>query len=296
MPNYYEIIKVQPTAPTAEIVNACEAQYNQWRRLVTHHDQDVVNQANQALQTIEQIRLTLTDTEKRGVYDAAVGIRGAIGGLADPEALLRAAPPLSTPPKPTATAPTMQRVDAWLCPKCNLANAIGTAFCQQCGTKISKECPNCNKRIYVSATHCPECGVNIDEFARKQGRKQEQIHQIESEISSLEQKVRRLGSSKQSYIGGGMGVFFLISSTLALAYMGAMLLSSAQTAPGGGLMCFVSLICGVILIIVVKHHQYEVSNVISANMEIDEQLLQTQQRVRDLTQERDKLRSSNNAK
>ena len=74
MPNYYEIIKVQPTAPTAEIVNACEAQYNQWRRLVTHHDQDVVNQANQALQTIEQIRLTLTDTEKRGVYDAAVGI------------------------------------------------------------------------------------------------------------------------------------------------------------------------------------------------------------------------------
>lgn len=51
--NYYEILNLQPTASSADIQTAFENQYNQWRRLVTHHDPKVVNQANQALQALE---------------------------------------------------------------------------------------------------------------------------------------------------------------------------------------------------------------------------------------------------
>jgi DnaJ-class molecular chaperone len=65
MLNYYEILQVASTATTTDIEVACEAHYNRWRRLVTHHDSSVVAQANQALQQLEQIRATLTDPQKR---------------------------------------------------------------------------------------------------------------------------------------------------------------------------------------------------------------------------------------
>ena len=57
MSNYYEILNVPTTASTAEIQTAYEQQYDQWRRLVTHQDPNVVNQANQALKALETIRL-----------------------------------------------------------------------------------------------------------------------------------------------------------------------------------------------------------------------------------------------
>src|ERR1035437_4567587 len=83
MPTYYEIINVIPTAAQSEIELVLDAQYNKVRRLVTHQDPNVVNQANQALQLLEKIRTTLMDDGKRSAYDAAIGISSNLGGLAD---------------------------------------------------------------------------------------------------------------------------------------------------------------------------------------------------------------------
>ena len=48
MATYYEFLQVAPTASVAEIEAAWEERYNHWRRLVTHHDPQVVNEANQS--------------------------------------------------------------------------------------------------------------------------------------------------------------------------------------------------------------------------------------------------------
>ncbi len=45
MPTYYEVLQISSTATLAEIEAACEAQYKHWRRLVTHHDPQVVHKA-----------------------------------------------------------------------------------------------------------------------------------------------------------------------------------------------------------------------------------------------------------
>jgi len=169
MPTYYEILKVQSTATITEIETALDEQYNQWRRLVTHHDPNVVNQANQALQTLEMIRATLIDLEKRSVYDAAIGVNGPVGGLADPETLLRASVPpirLASTQRTDQVSPTaaIARLDGWVCAQCQTMNPIKTRFCSKCGQQLGLDCPNCSKLTKASDAYCMECGVNIEEF------------------------------------------------------------------------------------------------------------------------------------
>jgi hypothetical protein len=173
MPNYYEQLKLQPSATTAEIEIAIEEQYNQWRRLVTHHDANIVNQANLSLQTLESIRGVLTNIDKRSAYDAGIGVSGPIGGLADPAALLRANMPF-TPP---ATATSQPRVvtpnsgasaaDAWVCPKCQTINPLKTKFCSKCGQQLGLDCPSCGKLTRSTDPFCAECGVNFEDFERR---------------------------------------------------------------------------------------------------------------------------------
>lgn len=171
MPNYYELLNVPTSATTAEIQAAFEQQYNQWRRLVTHHDPKIVNQANQAIQSLEIIRTTLTDSVKRAGYDAGIGL-SSISGLADPEAILRTS--MQLPHTRSDVAPrqeSLQRVDAWICSQCSTANAVGTRFCKQCGNKIGDECPKCGKLIEAAAKFCAICGANVSEL-RPQFEKQ----------------------------------------------------------------------------------------------------------------------------
>jgi curved DNA-binding protein CbpA len=166
MANYYELLKIQPTASPAEINSAIETQYNQWRRLVTHHDPNIVTRANQALQILETIRTTLLDPAKRSVYNTAIGIEPQMGGLGDPEAILSTLVPLvlprvvhqnsSLPPQP---APL---VNVWLCPKCNTANPLKTRFCSKCGEQLGIICPNCSALIRAADLFCTECGKSID--------------------------------------------------------------------------------------------------------------------------------------
>ena len=80
MSNYYEILSIEPTATQREIETQLDNQYNRWRRLSTHHDAAVVDEANKALRTIEQIRDTLMDSNKRAAYDAGIGVGGFVGG------------------------------------------------------------------------------------------------------------------------------------------------------------------------------------------------------------------------
>lgn len=121
MQTYYKVLGIASDATTAEIEVACETQYNHWRRLVTHHDPDTANKANQALQWLERARTTLADPVKREVYDTSIGLRGPIGGLADPQARPKVVAPKPPPPRPHAEPQTQsasaagERVDAWIC-------------------------------------------------------------------------------------------------------------------------------------------------------------------------------------
>jgi hypothetical protein len=178
MANYYGILKVQPTATIAEIQTACEDQYNQWRRLVTHHDPNIANQASQALQMLETIRTTLTDPSKRAGYDAGIGL-SHVGELADPTAILQGMPP--TPPSTERVSETAKdlhpRVDVWLCPQCNTPSAVGMRFCKNCGQSIGEECPNCAKMVEVGAQFCPHCGTKIIKPPQnKKGREQQIVN------------------------------------------------------------------------------------------------------------------------
>ena len=208
MTTYYEIIKVQPTATIEEIETAVETQYNQWRRLVTHHDANVVNQANQALQTLEQIRSTLTDPAQRTGYDTAIGLSGPqVGGLADPEALLKTlSSPTLVPPAaknhpldvPLSQAQTIKRTDAWICPKCQTANAVNQQFCASCGNKIGHACPQCEQLTELVNPYCPHCGANKREiYTRKQ----------ETEIKSLQKKIANYNKNIQEWETAGNRVF-----------------------------------------------------------------------------------------
>jgi hypothetical protein len=198
MPSYYEILHVPTTASAAEIQTAYEQQYNKWRRLVTHHDPNVVNQANQALQALETIRTTLTDPSKRAGYDAGIGL-SRVGELADPTAILRKIPP--TPPSPERVSETAKdlhpRVDVWICPQCNAPSAVGMRFCKNCGQSIGAEYPNCAKMVEVGARFCPHCGTNIIKPPENKKDREQQI--VNDWIMSVE-KQNAQGSAQYAAI------------------------------------------------------------------------------------------------
>lgn len=172
--NYYEILNIQPTSPRAEIERSLDAQYNKLRQLVTHHDPNVVNQANLGLQTLEKIRSVLIDDGKRSAYDAA--INSSAGNFVDPTSnplmtnSLSASPMQGTSPQsaPRYLPPTQasgQRV--WTCPKCQSPNAVNSQFCKKCGESLASPCPECNSLVEKSSKFCTNCGVNIVKAQQK---------------------------------------------------------------------------------------------------------------------------------
>lgn len=174
MANYYELLQVPSTATAEELDAACTSLYNKWRRLVTHHVADIRNQATQALEQLEGIRATLSDPTARAAYDAGIGLKGNIGGLADPDAVLAAAPAMAAPVMipPTvrlsgngAATSAAPRPSLWTCPKksCGAENPPNTKHCLQCGTQLVRECPECGKMASLVATgYCGECGFHYD--------------------------------------------------------------------------------------------------------------------------------------
>lgn len=217
MPTYYEILKVAPSASPAEIESALEERYNQVRRLVTHHDPNIVNQANQALAMLEQVRGTLTDSEKRAVYDAAIGVSGqAFGGLADPDALLASAAASASPLAGFVNAPpsvkaveqavppphVAQRTDAWICPKCRTANVIGAQFCAKCGAKIGHPCPSCSHMAELTNPFCPHCGA--DKEAAYVKNQTAEINDLQGKIEQTNHQIEVYQKAGNSWKGNGL--------------------------------------------------------------------------------------------
>jgi hypothetical protein len=162
MPNYYEILQISPDATVPEIKAACEIQHNRWQRLMTSHDPGLADRAAQALRFVGTACTTLLDPTKRATYDASLNSQGPIGGLADPQAKLKANVPL--PPKPPASSlPTPAEVplDTWICPKCHAPNVRKMPYCPQCGEQVAHECPKCGEMIEKAAQFCSHCGVDV---------------------------------------------------------------------------------------------------------------------------------------
>lgn len=178
--NYYQQLEISSDASQQEIEDVIDEKYDEWRRLVNHHDQRVVQKANATLTELQEIRAVLTDPEKRRAYDAQLGV---VGGITDPEAFLKQIGAAPTPPPPD-TRPTEQTPSAlqdWQCPNCNTVNEKGLQFCSKCGTRIGEPCPSCENMVYVGNSHCGKCGVNVAET------KKQNFEQLRQRLLQLEQ-------------------------------------------------------------------------------------------------------------
>lgn len=171
MANFYELLKIQPTASEKEIEAVIIQQYDQWRRLVTHHDGNVVNQANQALALLEQMRATLLNPTKRDVYDMAVGVKDSqVGGLADPSVLFDNLQLITLPNSKQVQPegkPASNVSSTWTCSHCHTSNPTKTKFCSKCGTQLGITCPSCSNLTNAGDPFCAECGKNIAEETTK---------------------------------------------------------------------------------------------------------------------------------
>ena len=199
MNNYYEMLKVAPNASHTEIETCLDDQYTKWRALVTHHDPNIVTQANQALSILEDIRATLLDQDNRNAYDKQLAQeQEKLSGLTDPDMVLAQNPmqPAMAPPRQrssTASIPRnaeIDRTDAWICtdPKCRKANQIGTQFCSKCGKRIGAECPSCGVLVELSNKFCSNCGVDKEKnFKLKQGK---MVKDLQDQINNLKQEIQ----------------------------------------------------------------------------------------------------------
>jgi ribosomal protein L40E len=260
MANYYEMLKVEPNASLADITATIDQQYNQWRRLVTHHDPDVVNQANQALRTLEIIRETLTNPDKRSGYDAAIGVSGPVGGLADPSAFVMSAAsraPVMTPPARMGErqpAPQPVQVQAakeniWECYKCHADNPPHSVHCFKCGAELMRACPECNSVASMVATKmCGKCGYNYDIATQRLSLKN-QITVVKQEADNLRVKMQKVNIEP---VGKGCGMQFMIALIWISAIAGVIgLIGSSNSYDNGSSISvfFISLIAFVILLI-----------------------------------------------
>lgn len=231
MPNYYEIIQVEPNATNAEIETAIDARYNQTRALVTHHDDAVRDQANQSLRKLEQIRATLIDPAKREVYDQTIGVKGATAGVVDPTAVINVsrttmtAPP---PPRPSSQKNAAQEASnskLWTCQKCGEKNPEHTQYCYNCGTQLVRECPKCHRNTsLVSTGFCGNCGANYDEANERiklRGELTQDLDQhvnqqnaLTTEASTLAAESKTVAERRHYDSLAGIGLLVLLVSSI----------------------------------------------------------------------------------
>jgi hypothetical protein len=209
MPTYYELLKIEKNASQNEIEAKLDDQYTKWRGLVTHHDPNVVDQAQQALALMEEMRSILLNPDKRATYDKAIASqREGLAGLADPDMILAANPMQGggmAPPRPRQPRMDderkleLDRTDAWLCqnPQCKKANQIGTQFCAKCGSQIGYECPKCGGLVELANKFCSFCGV--DKQKHFNHVQQEVIQELQKEIARTSNDLNLAESNPLEY-------------------------------------------------------------------------------------------------
>lgn len=160
MPNYYELLQLNPTATPGEIQAALDQQLARCVALATHHQPAVANQATATMHLLEQARSTLLDQAQRAQYDAQIGL-GLAGGLGEPVPST-AAPAVPTPPGvPSRQAPPP--AGGWVCPQCHASNREGSRYCSKCRHQLADNCPMCKMLVLHDEAFCPECGVAVSQ-------------------------------------------------------------------------------------------------------------------------------------
>ena len=183
MPTYYEQLGVSPDASVEEIRQAYADRYDALRqRAERHHDPAERLKAEEQRLELEKAIVVLTDPAKRAEYDATLGMTSR-GRLVDPDAPMPDADRVGAPPPtpPPVRPHTDVRVDAWVCPRCQHPNPIGTRYCQKCREQIGVDCPNCGTTVQATAKYCPNCGIEIRSALEEQEREKEKLRQLEME-------------------------------------------------------------------------------------------------------------------
>lgn len=220
--NFYEILNIQPASSRSEIEHSLDAQYNKLRQLVTHHDPNVVNQANLGLQILEKMRSVLTDDGKRAAYDAAINSNS--GNFEDvtsnPQMAnsfsafpVQGSVPHSPPRYLPPTQASGQRI--WTCPKCQSPNAVNSQYCKKCGESLSRPCSECNSLVEKSSKFCTNCGVNIVKAQYKKDLEKE-LARYKSELSVTQMNVPILDKNlpalrKSVVVNGGWTVVAIVA-------------------------------------------------------------------------------------
>ncbi len=215
MQDFYSLLEIDRSATVDQISTAIDEQYDKWRRLTSHHDAQLQNQANQALFQIEQARNTLLDLTKKGPYDVELGA----GGIADPDAIHQHSglhSPL-TPLRSPISSTALERTDAWVCNSCKKANPIGSIHCQQCGRSVGQICVKCDTTSPATAKFCLSCGVNLaelktqieqDAIDREIYWQQQQKLRAEQEVRLAPMRETAESAQKWQRIGCATSIFF----------------------------------------------------------------------------------------
>lgn len=103
----------------------------------------------------------------------------------------------------------------WVCPSCGFNNESGTAFCGQCGAKLTKKCPECGNQIRIDLQFCSFCGANYGAISA------ERIRQRRAEgIARLEESRKaRVGKLRRRAIWTGCATWFVLYTILASPVM-----------------------------------------------------------------------------
>lgn len=197
MSNYYEILELKSTATQAEIKTAIDEKYAYWNSLASHHDPRMVEKASREKRQLEEIRAVLGSKAKRKKYD--VSFNENIGGLAEQTSskISVASEPAPIGSHPIAQLRVAERLDAWVCPKCNRGNAIEQKFCAKCGGQIGEECPECMHLSQITNMFCPNCGINKAQTIAKI-----QEHEVQIALELKEKKIGQLLDTIQSKRNG----------------------------------------------------------------------------------------------
>lgn len=196
MPSYYEVLKLEINASPEAINAAIDERYNEYRRLVNHHDPEIVEQANRALRQLEEIRSTLTNPEKRAVYDQSL----SFGGLADPAALLQAASAgtaMITPPSVRLEEQAKAEESPWRCINCGKLNREGSKVCANCQKVLARSCPSCGNVVPLADKYCSNCSANVEEEIAKlkiefEHAQKAVVDDLRSKISAKRNEMDRL--------------------------------------------------------------------------------------------------------
>jgi len=103
----------------------------------------------------------------------------------------------------------------WVCPSCGFNNESGTAYCGQCGAKLTKKCPECSHEIRIDLQFCNFCGANYEGVLAERiraERREEEMERLKGWRNAQERRAR--DRANQLGVGLGCGAWVMLSFLL----------------------------------------------------------------------------------